>query len=228
MLSMAISCIKGPDKCTGTLISILIDRTNEMPLKPEANTLVSLTGIYADKWVGSRVEISEISNKDINNSFVAVINDESSINGNNTIRDAKIIRFKNDITTAITNAYKDSIIELDHSIIWKTVVTKLNKLSKSGFNKKICIIYSDLLENGTLNFYDPATRNTISNNPDAIKQEFLKMIPLDDFTGVDIHLMFYPSSYEENNLFMAIVKIYKDILEEHHATVFVESNIVIQ
>lgn len=226
MLSMTLSCSKGPELKTGTIISVLIDRTNEMILKPDTTTLVILSGINAAKWEGSRVEVSLISDKDINNVYTANIVDENAWYGNSSIRDARIQKFKNEIRNCIRKIYRDSIVELDHSIIWKTVATKLNQIAKSAYSKKVCLVYSDLLENGLLNFYDPKTRFTIIQHPELIKKEFLKLSPIADYSGIEIHLMFSPSNYDENNLYMAIVRIYKDILEEHHAIVFVESNIV--
>jgi hypothetical protein len=222
---MTFSCTKGPELNQGTIVCILVDRTNEMFLKPDTATLVTLSGVNTSKWDASRVEISQISDKDINNVYVANINSENAWYGNSSIRDARIQKFKNEVSAFVIKAYHDSIVELNHSIIWKTVVTKLNKIAKSNYKNKVCLVYSDLLENGVLNFYDPNTRCTIFQHPELIKKEFIKMIPIVDYSGIEIHFMFSPSGYEENNLYMAIVGIYKDILESHHALVFIESNV---
>jgi len=226
MLSMNLSCSKGPELNTGTIVSVLVDRTNEMFLKPDTATLVTLSSINNAKWENYRIELSQISDKDINNVYVVNIDNENSWYGNSSIRDARIQKFKNEIGKSIIKVYCDSIIELNHSIIWKTISTKLNEIAKGKYNKKVCLVYSDLLENGSLNFYHPDTRFTIIHHPEIIKKEFIKMTPLCDYTGIEVHFLFSPTNYDENNLFMAIVKIYKNILEENHAVVYVESNIV--
>jgi hypothetical protein len=48
---------------------------------------------------------------------------------------------KNDVGAIVVKAYHDSITELDHSIIWKTVVTKLNQVAKSHYDKNMPYLF---------------------------------------------------------------------------------------
>lgn len=226
MVSLCFACSKSSDLNSGSIVSVLVDRTNMMALKPDSTTLIKLSGVDISLWDGARVELTLISDKDVNNVYVTKIPTENSWYGNSTMREAQVQKFKNEIGVSIGKLYHDSITELNHSIIWKTIINKLNQISKGKYQKKVCLVYSDLLENGILNFYDLDTRCKIFKHPEFIKNEFLKMAPLNDYSGIDVHLLFAPSSYDENNLYMAIVGIYKEILESHHATVFIESNIV--
>jgi hypothetical protein len=78
----------------GTIVCVLVDRTNEMFIKPDTTTLVTLSRINTSRWESSRVEISQISDKDINNVYLANIIMKMLGMVIHRFRDARIQKFK--------------------------------------------------------------------------------------------------------------------------------------
>ena len=62
-------------------------------------------------------------------------------------------------------------------------------------------------------------------HPEIIIKEFIKEIPLYNLKGIEVHFMYLPKGYDDNNFYIAITKIYKCLIEKAGGHVFVESNI---
>ncbi|MDP1728502.1 MAG: hypothetical protein Q8M15_17085 [Bacteroidota bacterium] len=225
LVCFCIACSKEENIPFDTEIIDLVDRTNIMPLRPDSTSLITLAGLEQSKWSGVKVEVSLISDRDVNFTYTAKIAKENAWYGNKTMRSIQIQKFKRELNNIIEKIYADTFSELPRSIIYRTVAIKLNQLAKSSARRKICCIYSDLLEKSNIDFYSPVYRKWILEDPGLVITEFTKEMPLSNLAGIEVHFMYFPKGYDDNNFYMAIVKIYRSMIEKAGGHVFVESNI---
>jgi len=98
-------------------------------------------------------------------------------------------------------------------------------LSASPAKEKYFLIYSDLMENDEVSFYDHTTLALLYNHPQIIRQRLEKSVDLHNLPGIRVWLLYEPASFNENNTYMAITHIYKQLLEAKGATVHIEDTL---
>ena len=84
------------------------------------------------------------------------------------------------------------------------------------------MVYSDLMENDEISFYDPKILALLHIHPDTIRQRLEKGVSLHSLAGIDVWLLYDPASFKENNNYMAIANMYKQMLEAKGAKVHIE------
>ena len=202
---------------------ILIDRTDPLTVYPNANEILSSLGINNDRWQGIKITVSEITDKDVNRKVVVAIEKENKYLGNPKIRAAKIERFKSYLAKALI--ISDSVSSFAHSIIYCPLAKHLNDLSSSKVDDKYLFIYSNMMENSDLNFYDKFTFSLQKDNPKLIEQKLEKNLAIHDLSNINIWIIYKPNSFEENATFMSASHFFEHLFISKNALVRIESNL---
>lgn len=213
-------------------VSVIRDRTDPHILKPEANSILSLFNLSADKSAGVNFRYHEISDKVL----VPVINlqlpDESVTKRQNRknepmFREKIILNFYDTIrkTLSYPDMNNDSSF-LDHSECFKTISGELSILSQSNRTNRVLLIFSNLFENSTIaNIYAGKTKNLLLQNPVKLVEQFNKahLLP-ETLIGIKVFFIFQPASREEDLLYLKMADIYKRLLELRGAIVKVQAD----
>jgi|SRR6185312_12265944 len=223
MLYLSIGCSSSPSATNTTELTILIDQSDPLRLCPDAGAITAELGLKQNIWQGIRITITTISDKDINQLTVVTIEPESRWTGNTIIRNAKIERFRRELHTALAEAEKPSI--LGHSIIYRAIAKALNRLAATPSKKKYLLVYSNLVENDEVNFYDRKTLSEVKEHPERIRQQLEKTASIGKVPGIQVWLLYEPASFEENNTYMGIANFYKQLLEPNGAAVHIEHSL---
>jgi hypothetical protein len=205
-----LGCVKVPED-NRTSVVILIDYTDPLRIRPHSKEILALCNLDKDIWQGVRIVVSPISDEDINPTSVLELEEENRLLGNTKIRTAKVERFKRELALALE--IKDTVVALSHSIIYRASVKLLNDLSASKAKHKHFLIYSNLMENSEVSFYDAKTRALLQNDPKEIQALLEKSTVLNNLTTINIWLLYDPVSYEDNATYMLVAnRLYKQLL----------------
>jgi len=215
----AASC-DTPSPAFNTCVSILIDRTDPVTICPTAQSIVSGIGLRANPAMGLQIRIGYISDMDINSTVALTLDSESFFNGNATIRAAQVQRFIATVQRSLDSMKAAGTCQ--HSVIYRTVATQANYLSRLSAAHKYLLVLSNMLEHSTVSFYDPATLRVLKVHPDTIAQQFERDEPLVNLTGVDMWFLYDPTSYADNASFMNVAGFFKTVFEKHGATVHLD------
>jgi hypothetical protein len=80
------------------------------------------------------------------------------------------------------------------------------------------------MENSEVSFYNRETLGLLKSDPRRVQDLLEKDRALNDLHGVEIWLVFDPSSYEQNGTYMTVATFYKDLLESKGATVRIKQS----
>lgn len=207
-----------------TEISVLRDVTDEELAKPNLNDINALYGFDKEKWSGGKFRFSNLSDLGLNYINEIELPSQQALLSNEIEREAELKKFRGGIETIISKASEDSIGRT-HSAVYGPMVNELEHLSLSKSEKRILIVYSDLLENKP-GFSVYGNQNPAMQKPDedSILMEFRKKHSLPSLQGVAVYFIFQPANESEDEAFQFMSGIYQKLLEEKGATVFIRAN----
>ncbi len=212
-------------KPTTTEIVVLRDVTEKSIAKPNADEILSLFDLQNNQWNGSNFSFGNITDVSYNPINEAKINIQNQWLSNELEREKEIKNFKNRATKIIENSNKDTIGKRNSSI-YLPLVRKLNQLSRSNSQKRVLIIYSDLMENTKeLSFYNKQTIKILKTKPESIQTQLEQMQQIQDLKGIEIHFVFQPVNPESDSDFKIASEFYKTILQNKGATVTISANL---
>ncbi len=114
----------------------------------------------------------------------------------------------------------------DGSVIFKSMVEELNRLSLSKAEIKQLIVCTDGIENSSLaNFYDPATFRLLENNPEILQKQFIEKYPLQDLSGIHIYIIYKPLNRTDSERFEIVSNFYKSLFESYGANVTISGSL---
>jgi len=203
-------------------ISILIDQTDHMTVLPDGGRICASLGIDRDKYQGVRISISVINDRDFNPVESISLPAENSWFCNKVIREAKIAKFKNELDRKIASFVSNSSGSLPHSIIYRACAKQLEVLASRPAKYKALLVFSDLLENDQLSFYEPETFYTLKHKPSVIQKQLEQTMPLADLITINIFMVYGPVTYEENNRYLVTSGFFSKFFKSKHAWVHVE------
>lgn len=219
---LCTSCNNASNQYDKELV-ILIDRSDPLRVNPNADEIISKLGLKQDIWQSVRVLVSYVSDKDINAGKLIELAHASRFTGNKQLRGAEVEHFKKELQAFLKDTHMRG--SLTHSIIYRTIAKHLNVLSASNAKEKIFLVYSNLMENADLSFYNPEAVKALHTKPGIIRQTLEKGAVLHKLPGIQVWLIYDPVSFEENNTYMAIAQLYRQILESKGATVHIENTL---
>jgi len=209
---------------TTTEIIIWDDVTDEYLSHPDPNEILSLGDFTGDnKWNGALIRYSTLSDISYNTITEIKLPAENKWLSNEIERDRSIKTFKEKLAKTISA--KDSIGK-NHSFLYVPIARELNRLSKSKSQKKIVVIYSDLMENDPdFSFYDKQLFSSIESNADSFKGHFESQEPLSALFGIEIYIIYRSSDVGKDREFRFVSEFYKKMLQGKGATVHISANL---
>jgi len=206
---------------TGALQTVIIDITDALVVPDEP---AFYNSIDSNIWEPLTVNITCITENDVNKVSTLSLPAENYLFGNRSIREARIMKFKKDVHLEIEKLIAKGQNGQQHSIIYRTVAKQMNWLSQQKGNHKSVYLYSDLLENDDLNgfnFYSPVCFKLLQTNPALVQKSLEQSCRLNNLKGVELYLIFTPKTYTENFRYIILARFFKRVFESHGASVFI-------
>jgi hypothetical protein len=206
-------------------VSILRDITDRQLSQPNVKEIVPLYNLSAtNKWNGGIFRFQNVSDVSFNQTKVAVIETANQLFSNEFTREKQIERFTDSISHIVTDAAKDNLGK-EYSSIYFPLASELNRLSVSKSQKRILIVYSDLMQNDLSVSLYAKELELLKHNPDSLKAELKKQKPLASLTGIEVYFIYQPQDAEQDQEFRIVSQFYTRLLEEKGATVTVAANL---
>lgn len=215
----------------------------DKPLKQDETVIVDLTedsflalpdknfikqSFISDKifWDSYRFRMISITDVNYTPAYGAEIKSEYWFLGNTSKRKKLVLNFY----SAIDSAF-EKINEMpkgyERSVIYVPFVQELLRLSQSKAERRVLIIYSDLMEYSFLaDFYKKPMLEKMQTNPEIIEQILEKAVPLPDLKGIEIVIIYQPRSNGESRQFNIVSGFYKKLLESKGAKVTIGANLI--
>ncbi len=206
-------------------VSVLRDITDSSLSELTTNDLQKLFSFENRKWEGSIFRFANITDVGLNHVSEIGIVPAYELLSNELDRDKQISVFEKSINSILLTANNDSIGRL-HSSVYRPIAMELLHLNLSKSQSKVLLIYSDLMENEDgLSLYSKSMLQTIEQNPELLKTTFQKEEPLPNLSGITIYIIFQPKNTEQDFQFKVMSQLYRSLLEEKGATVFIKANL---
>ncbi len=216
----------GQAKHSTTDLTELVDVTQRFIAQPKAAEIIPLFGFDADVSNGAEFHFSDMSDVSYNpQTSFSLSQGGNGFTTNQFDRKREVEKFEQSIS-AFHDSLASDTIGREHSAVYFPIAESLNALSKSTADKKILLVYSDLMENETdLSFYDRKTLALLACDPEKIKAILLAKDPLANLSGIEIHFVYQPENAQADSTFRLVSAFYKKLLEEKGATVFISANL---
>lgn len=190
-------------------LSIIVDRTDDEITKPGIKDIEQIVRHFEDEHI--LVRYLNLGNANLNEAYILSLPTDNLF-GNRLERKVRVERFYEKLDTLLIEQNAKSY-HYNNSSIYLPLVEQLNKVSTSKQEKKIVILYSDVIEfSSTYNLYKRASLQKMHNKPEAVVEHFKSVRAIPDLTGVSLYIVNYPRSEKENQLFQTMCDFYKDHL----------------
>lgn len=206
-----------------TEVVALRDITEANGTNPDANEVISLfdfsdhpnqAAVFHYRLISdvSYTPVQVVELKGVNRWLSNEIDRQDAISG-----------FQKDIANAIKTDTEDKLGK-SMSSIYLPIREELFSLSESKAQKRVAVIYSDLLENEpSFSLYGP--KSLQQANSETVKKSLEAHMQLPPLTGIEVYLIYEPKEISDNQRYLMISGIYKNILEEHGALVHIGANL---
>ncbi|MFH2141271.1 MAG: hypothetical protein ABIJ97_02525 [Bacteroidota bacterium] len=222
IITLVVAC-NSQDQNT-TEVVILNDITDTHIAQPDTQEIFSLFDLQ-NKWDGGIFQYTDLTDVSYNQTKQTRIEPRNEWLSNEFERGKEIKKFENEVSEIIINRAKDKT-EKSNSAIYFPIASELNKLKNSPSQKRILVVYSDLMENTEeISFYKKNDFERLKINPELIKEAFEKQVILDSLTGIEIHLVYQPSDNTSDQKFQIISGFYKKLFEDKGAIVNISANL---
>ncbi len=206
---------------TTTEIVILRDITGNHIAKPIPGESFTPFDLDENKWGGTTLTLATISDVSYTAPEVFILKAADRLQSNELARDKEVQDFKDTISDRLNELAAEDIGK-EYSSVYLSIAHELKYLSKSIANKRILIVYSDLMENDPdLSFYAPTTLHTIEAIPDEVISKLQVLNPLPDLSGIEVRLMFVAQNANADKQFRLVSYMYRIMLEQKNAIVII-------
>lgn len=204
-------------KMKDTVMSVMTDITEKHTSQSDPTHIYTQLNLREHKHDAYTVRIVDLSDVSLNPITQITLKASPMLLTNEMSRDKEIKQFEDSITIALT---KSDTSGRSHSSIYIPIAKELSVLSESTSDTKILVVYSDLIENTEhLSLYD-----TTIFNGDKIKNILKESFPLPNLKGIEVYLIFQPSTPNIDNAYTLISQVYKELLSDKGASVFIQAN----
>lgn len=218
--------------CAGTKpsiteISMLWDITDNYLSQPKSNEILPLFNFSENnKWNGGLFRYSTLSDVSYTRIKETKIEAQNQWLSNELERAKQIQKFKSEIEIFINESVNDSIGK-EHSSVYLPIARELNHLSESKAQRRILVVYSDLMENGLdVSLYSKDKFTLLKSNPGAFRRQLEAQQALPALTGIEVYFIYQPKDIEKDKLFNTVSAFYKQLLEEKGANVKIQANLI--
>jgi len=222
IVALIASCTM--QKQSTTEVVIFYDMTDKQLAQPNVNEILSLYSLK-NKWDGAVLRFTILTDVSYNQISEASIEPKNEWLSNEMDRDKEIKNFKNEVSEIIANSGK-GMISKSSSSIYLPIANELNKLSNSKSDKRVLIVYGDLMENTEdLSFYRKRDFELLKVNPEQVQKQLEKLAMLNSLMGIEVNFIYQPSEIKSDQSFQTISKFYKKLLEDKGAKVNISANL---
>lgn len=208
-----------------TAVSVLWDVTDSSIAGPDSESIRKLFHLEDNKWQGADFRYSTITDLSLNEMSEAHIKASFSLLSNEFERTSEVAAFNANVNT-ILSAGKLRGEGRIHTSAYKPISRELMHLSESAAEKKILVVYSDLMENESdFSLYGKNMLELIEKNPESVKEAFLKEMPLPSLSGITVYFVYTPKSEIQDKEFSILSQLYASMLEAKGANVYIVPNL---
>ncbi|PCI19306.1 hypothetical protein COB64_04015 [Candidatus Wolfebacteria bacterium] len=230
VISALTLLLVNPPVVTNTTIVTIGDETEEHFLsEPIGSQIKKVYGFYNNLWNGASYRFVSITDTEYNRVYEARIDPVDSKTkqffSNELERIQEIRKLYRTVDESLAKSTSDSSGR-DSTISYLTIARELNILSDQNTNRRIALIYSDLMEHSSLiDLYDSVQLNLIKREPDSIQYTWQNELALQDLSGIEVRLIYEPINEKDSNRYRLIANFYKEMLKEKGAKVVIEANL---
>jgi hypothetical protein len=207
-----------------TEVVVLRDYTDSMLALPAADEIIAFYNLSgSSKWIGAFFRCADITDVSLNSAWELKLKEENQWLSNELERHNEIKKFKSSISDILSRTIKAG---KSYSSVYIPMAKELKRLSESTSQRRILIIYSDLMENTLeISLYDTNEFKLLKSNPDFLQKYFENLQPLPSLAGIEIHIVYHPLDISKDNTFKIVSGFYKKMLEEKGASVTISANL---
>lgn len=223
LITLLVACVS--ERNTTTELVIARDVTDSIIEQPKTEEIFNLFGLTENPLNGAIFKFQNLSNVSYNQRSQIKIEPQNKWLSNEMERQGEIKKFKIAIESKLAESTIDSI-EKENSSIYLPIARELNELSQSKSNRRILVVYSDLMENTPeLSFYRKGDFELVKNQPDALQKRFEKELLISSLGGIEIYFIYQPKDIKSDQRFQIISEFYKKLLESKGAKVTISANL---
>lgn len=205
-------------------VAVLRDITDKHFAQPNTEEISRLYDFEKGKWNSAKFRLSNISDVSYNPANEASIEAENEWLGNEFVREKKIKKFNGEVNIILGDSANEKNGK-PNSSVYLPIIRELNRLSQSTAEKKVLLVYSDLMENQKeLSFYDGKKLKLLETKAETIRQFLEKQQGLSDLKGIEVHFIYQPANAEADKKFRIVSNFYKNLLENKGAKVLIGAN----
>ena len=212
---------------TSTEYSVLRDLTDSTSVMPDEAALLADLGIDTDIWNGVNFNFFNVSDVSYTPHWrISLAKGGDRLTSSEYTRKREVIAFKKKLTALLDSARSDTEGR-NHSSIYLPMAEELTRLAGSNAERKVLIVYSDLMENRQrLSFYDTRTFSLLRADPKKIEQLLFAEAALPDLSGIEIRFVYAPKDAADDANFRLVSDFFRSMFEKQGATVSVSANLI--
>ncbi|MFZ2205512.1 MAG: hypothetical protein WAV23_02895 [Minisyncoccia bacterium] len=225
VLVTIVACTRAPEPII-TEVVVLKDITEAQSTNSDAQGIFSLFDFSGDnKWNGGVFHYSDLSDVSYNRFSEVKINPAGMWLSNEFEREKEIKNFRTEVSKILEEGGKSSKGK-SNSSVYLPITHELNEVGKSKANRRVVLIYSDLMENtADISFYSKKQFLLLTKNPDSIQKKFEQMQVLQNLNGVEVNFIYQPIDSKSDKVFTIVSTFFKQLLEAKGAKVNISANI---
>lgn len=222
MITFIVGC--NSQEPSTTAVVTLHDITDIHIAQPDTQEILSLFDLQ-NKWNGGTFQSIDLTDVSYNQIKQAKLEPRNKWFTNEFDREKEIKKFTDEVVKIIINHTKFKT-EKANSAIYFPIATELNKLKNIKAQRRILIVYSNLMENtANLSFYQKDGFEKLKTNPEQIREIFEKQETLETLNGIEVYFIYQPTENQSDQRFQIISRFYKKLLEDKGAKVTISANL---
>ncbi len=229
LLVTVVVLIRADRTPTSTLptaeIAMLRDVTAKNFMQPNPDEIFPLFDLTSSPNHGAIFRFADISDVSYNQTKQVKITATGKWLSNEFDRQKEIDAFLKSAATICRESQNDTLGK-DRSSVYLPVARELIRLSQSASQRRILIVYSDLMENGTaISFYHSKEMKRLQSNPETIKKNLEEMAALPRLDGIEVLFIYQPITAQDDATYRVVSEFYKTMLQDKGARVTIEANL---
>lgn len=217
----------------GINVSIVVDVTDIRLVYPDAESILPLYDFSNEEDRAATFRISTITDRELNPDIefhlpTGFETERSNTDDDPDYRKKVIVQFLSSIRSTISefNAKINRDTTFGNSECFTVIAKQLQLLAKERSIKGIALFYTDLQEKSQIfSCYSDASQALLLSQPEKVAALFDKthLLP-DKLKNITVCFVYHPISRDDDIRFMAMLKVYKLLLEPRGAKVIVKAS----
>lgn len=218
--------IAHPFKPGGVAVSELYDRTDSILLS-DAGEVLALFDFRHRTWEALEYRCQAITDVAFNPVHVERLPSGFALFGNPGDREDSINAFRENVLRRI-DVLNRQPFGLPKSSIYAPLLWEVNRMAESDFDRRIVVLRSNCLENSRVfSVHTAKGKEMLLKDPAQVKALLLKCGKPANLAGITVFIIYRPSALD-NEMFVAMSGLFKEILEEAGAEVHIGANLIFE